>query len=254
MTIKRKILINVAYAAVVIGGVFAVWAIAAAATGSEFVVPSIGSTFVALGDVLGGAAFWRDLGGTLLRCLIGYVIAVALGFALFFLCTAYKRMRAVVEPLISALRSLPAVAITLVLILSVGVHGTPVVLAVLVIMPMMYSAARAKISVVPRELAETSVLLGANKLQTMRILWLPCLSSALPDILSSALSYNIKTVIGAEILAQTPLSLGMLMKLSQLNLQPARLIAYVIVAVALSVIVELVVKLALKRVFARFSD
>lgn len=254
MIVKRKIIINAAYAAIVIGGVFAVWAIAAAISGSEFVVPSIGSTFRALGDVLSGGAFWRELGGTLLRCLIGYAISVALGFILFFLCTAYKPVRAVVEPIISALRSLPAVAVTLVLILSVGVNGTPVVLAVLVIMPMMYSAARAKISVVPRELEEAGVLLGANKLQTMRILWLPCLSSALPDILSSALSYNIKTVIGAEILAQTPLSLGMLMKLSQLNLQPARLIAYVLAAVVLSVIVEITVKLLLKRVFARFSD
>ncbi|MCX4312763.1 MAG: ABC transporter permease subunit [Clostridia bacterium] len=253
MKISKKLIFNIVYAVAVIGVVLAVWAIAAAAIGSEFVLPSIGATAATLGDVLGSKLFWSGLGGTLARCAISYAIAVALAFLLLFLCTAYTAVRRIVEPIISALRSLPAVAVTLILILAVGAYGTPIVLSVLVIMPMIYSAARAKLAVLPKELEEVTVLFGANKFQTMKILWLPCLAPASPDILSSALSYNIKTVIGAEILAQTAGSLGMLMKLSQLYLESAMLIAYVIAAVVVSVIAEIVTKALLKLAVKRFA-
>lgn len=254
MRVTKKLIFNIVYAVAVIAVVLAVWAAAAAAVGSEFVLPSVSATARKLGDVLGTSLFWHGLGGTLARCAIGYAISVALAFSLLFLCTSFPVVRRAVEPIISALRSLPAVAVTLVLILAVGGYGTPVVLSVLVIMPMMYSAARAKLAVLPKELEEVTVLFGANKIQTMKLLWLPCLAPASPEILSSALSYGIKTVIGAEILAQTAGSLGMLMKLSQLYLESAMLIAYVLAAVVVSVVAEVLLRAVLKLAVARYVE
>lgn len=251
MSVKKKILFNIIYIAAVVGIVFVVWAIAAAVIDSEFVLPGIPETFSALGTVLAGVEFWTGLGGTLLRCVIGYVISAALAFLLFCLCTAFEGAARVFDPLISALRSLPAVAVTLILILLVGGRGAPVVLGVLVIMPIMYSGARASVATVPQELAEVCDMYGAGKLKRLRVLWLPKLNSALPDVLSSAFSYNIKTVIGAEILAQTAKSLGMLMKFSQMYLQTSMLIAYVVTAVVISVLAELIIKYVLKLILKK---
>jgi len=118
----------------------------------------------------------------------------------------------------------------------------------------MYSSARARVSAVPRELEEVCLICGANRLQTLRALWLPCLASGLPDNFSSAFSYTVKTVLGAEILAQTAESLGMLMKLSQLYLQTSLLIALVIAAVVVSVVCEYILKAVLSIALARYRD
>lgn len=249
----KRISVDAAYIVAVVGITLIVWAIGAAAVDSEFVLPSIGATFAAFGDVFRFGAFWSGLGGTLLRSLIGFAISFALFAIAFALSTASTHFARLIDPVISALRSLPAVAVTLVLVLAVGGHGAPVVLGVLVIMPIMYSSARARVATVPKELSELCVLWGASKRQTFKALWFPCLASGLPEILSTAFSYNIKAVVGAEILAQTSDSLGMLMKIAQSNLQTAMLVAYVVAAVVVSVVAEAIVR-AVTRVALKSFD
>ncbi|WP_251182448.1 ABC transporter permease [Anaerocaecibacter muris] len=245
---------NALYVAAVVAVALGVWAIAAAAVGSEFVLPEISTTLSALRVALKSADFWSGLFGTVLRSVIGYFISLGLFFIAFFLSTAFYSFARIVEPIISALRSLPAVAVTLILTLAVGAHGTPVVLGVLVIFPILYSSAKARTATVPAELVEVCRICGAGKIKTFTSLWLPCLAGALPESLATAFSYNIKAVIGAEILAQTAESLGMLMKLAQIYLEPALLIAYVIAAVAVAVLCECVIRGALKIVLRKYSD
>ena len=223
---------NALYVAAVIAVALGVWAIAAAAVGSEFVLPEISTTLSALRVALKSADFWSGLFGTVLRSVIGYFISLGLFFIAFFLSTAFYSFARIVEPIISALRSLPAVAVTLILTLAVGAHG----------------------ATVPAELVEVCRICGAGKIKTFTSLWLPCLAGALPESLATAFSYNIKAVIGAEILAQTAESLGMLMKLAQIYLEPALLIAYVIAAVAVAVLCECVIRGALKIVLRKYSD
>lgn len=250
----KKALYNVLYCAAVIGVVLCVWSIAAAIVGSEFVLPDLKLTFGSFGRVFRNPEFWSGLGGTMFRSAIGFAISIALSAALFFLSTAFDGFRKIVEPLISALRSMPAVAITLILALVVGGFGTPIVLGVLVIMPIMYSAARARTATVSKELKEICALYGANKFQTFKALWFPCLAGALPEMLGTAFSYNIKAVIGAEILAQTANSLGMLMKISQQYYETALLIAFVVISVVVAVVCEWALRVALKICLRKYAD
>lgn len=253
-TVAKKIIGSAVYAIAVIGIALAVWAGAAAAVDSEFVLPSVQTTAREFVKIFGIADFRSGLGGTLLRSSVGFFISLGLFFATFFTSTAFPVFKRIIEPIISALRSLPAVAVTLILSLAVGGYGTPVVLGVLVIYPIMYSAAQARTATVSAELKEICVLLGANKRQTFKALWFPNLAGGLPDSLSSAFSYNIKAVIGAEILAQTAESLGMLMSQAQAYLEPARLIALVIAAVIVSVSAEIALRFALKLALRRYAD
>ncbi|MDE6201468.1 MAG: ABC transporter permease subunit [Clostridiales bacterium] len=252
--IKKTFIINTLYIAVAFALILCAWWAAAAVADSEFVVPTIGAAFTALGKVFENPEFWDGLLGTLLRSVIGFGISVALFFVTFFFATAYDGFKMVVEPIIGVMRSLPAVAVTLILMLAVGGNATPVILGVLVIYPIMYSSAVARTATLPRELKEICVICGGGRLTMFKSVYLPCLAGGLPESLATAFSYNIKAVIGAEILAQTVDSLGMLMKLSQVYLQPAMLVAFVIVAVVVSVVAETVIRIVLKTALRRFTD
>lgn len=250
----KNILINVVYAAVVLGIAFGVWAVAAAAVGSQFILPDIRSTFDALGTLFFERSFAVGLAGTLFRCALGYAISVAIFFVLFFFSTAFKGFGRVAEPIVAALRTLPTLALSLILAVWVGGYTMPVVLGVLVIMPILYSSAKARIATIDRELGEICVILGAGKWQKFRALWFPHLAAALPESLASAFSYNIKAVIGAEILASTADSLGMLMNGSYAYLQTANLIALTLVAVVVSVACEFVLRTALGVALKKYRD
>ncbi len=253
MSAKRKIAYNVLYAIILVAIVFAAWAIAAAAIDSEFVLPGIADTFAELGRVLTLKTFWTALSGTLLRSLIGYSISLALFFALFFFATAFTSVRKITQPLISAMRTLPTMAVALILAVWAGVYAAPIVLGVIVILPQLYSSATAHNASVPTELVEVNRLCGATKTQNFFSLYLPYAASAFPESLASAFSFNIKIVIAAEILMQTANSLGMLMRLSEIYLQTASLIAMTFAAVVVSVACEFAIRSVLKLALRKYA-
>lgn len=250
----KKHLIDALYVVALVAVIFAAWAICAAAVDDSFVLPDVAETFSALGETLALRAFWTGLGGTVLRCVISYAISVALFFALFCLSAAFDGFRRFIDPLISALRTMPTVAVALILALVVGGYVAPVVLAVLVIMPILYSSARARVATVPTELTEVCRICGANRRQTLSSVYLPTAAAGLPDALSSAFSYNVKAVIGAEILVQAAGSLGMLMNLAKAYLMTASLIAMTFFAVVLAVASELALRALLNFALAKYRE
>ena len=76
----------------------------------------------------------------------------------------------------------------------------------------------------------------------------------MPDALSSAFSYNVKAVIGAEILVQAAGSLGMLMNLAKAYLMTASLIAMTFFAVVLAVASELALRALLNFALAKYRE
>lgn len=254
----RKILLNILYAAASIGLVLAVWAIAAAVVDTELILPSIGETFEAFGTIFGDptmrARLGAGLGGTLARSVLSFAVSFACFFLLFFLCTVFDVCARIVEPIISALRTLPTMALSLLLAIWAGGYYAPVIVGALVTMPYMYAAAKARNATVQKELEEICTLLGAGRVRTFCALWLPHVAAGLPEITSSAFSFGMKAVISAEILMQTADSLGHLMNLSKVYFETAMLIAFVFVAVVVAVASEYIIKLALRAALRKYEE
>lgn len=252
--IVKKTAVNAAYILIVIALVFGIWAVAAAFIHTEFILPDIAVTFSALGELLKNMEFWTGLFGTLLRSLVGYAISVALFFVLFYLSTAFGGVKKIVTPLMSALRTLPTMAVALVISIWAGARLTPVILGVTVLLPQLFSSSVARNATVPNELIEVCSICGASRTQKFLSVYLPNAAAGLPESLSSALSFGIKITVAAEILMQTSRSLGMLMMLSQMYLMTANLIALTFAAVIVSVILEWTVRLILSFALRRFKD
>ncbi len=251
----KKLALNALYIIAVIGIALGVWAACAAVADSELVLPDIATTFAALGDALALEIFWSALANTLLRALLGFLISVILAGGLFFVCSISDVAARLIRPIVSALRTLPTMAVSLILAIWAGALIAPIVLGVLVVMPMLFSALYARAATLPKELIEAAQVLGAGRVRIFTSVTLPCLAASLPESLSTAFSFGIKIVIAAEILMQTADSLGMLMYLSQTTyLQTAMLIAYVFIAVVLSVVCEFILRAVLARALHRFND
>ncbi len=248
----NKIAENVLYAAIAVALVLGVWAVAATAAGSELVLPSVPAAFDALFKLLGSGAFWKAIGGTLLRAAISYAIAAALFFLLFFICSCSKAAAHIVEPLISALRTLPTMAVALLLAIWSNGYVAPVILGASVVMPQLYSAARTRNAQVPSDLEDVLKVYGAGRVRSFTSLYLPHAATGFAESFSAALSFDIKIVIAAEILVQTAGSLGMMMKLSQINFEAAALIAMILCAVVISVALEYAVRAILKRALSKY--
>ncbi len=139
---------------------------------------------------------------TVLRCLAGFFLAVALGIPLGLWMGLEARARAAFDYIIQFFRPLPPLSYLMLLILWFGTgEASKIVLLFLTAFPIVVSATMAGVRSVPALRIQAAEMLGVPR---GRILWHVILPSAAPLIVTGlkiALAAAFSTVVAAEFVA-----------------------------------------------------
>lgn len=215
-----------------------VWIIACFCVRNEYLLPSFTDTMNSLGRLLVDAAFWRAFSFTLLRTLFAFALSLLLGAGLAFLSNLHPWVRAFFAPVVSVLRTVPTMAVILILLLWTSPTVAPVIVALLVLMPVFYAATLSGIDEVKERYGQVA---GAFKVKRSRQLFKMYLPLAAPAVLAQAgsvFSMGLKIVISGEVLSSTFRSLGGMMQQAQIEVDIPRLLALTIVSVVLGFLLE----------------
>jgi len=239
---KKRILINLIFPFITLAVLIIIWAVAAKATNSELLLPSPLSTAKRLGGVFGDNSFYLSLWWTIKRTLWSFVISFVAAFFAAGLTAIIPNSESFVKPILYIVRCLPTMAVVLLFIIWTDSSKTPILVSILVLFPMMYSSFVVSLKETDRDLIETAKVFGANKFQLLKTVYLPKLMPTLVDSTASGLSFGLKVVVSAEVLAQSFNSIGWLMQESRLQFDTARLMALTVAVVALCMIIEIVIR------------
>ncbi len=226
------------------------WTIAYYAVRNEYLLPSFSETMVSVGKLFVDGAFWQAFGNTFLRTLWAFALSFVSGAALALLADFRGEVRAFFAPVVSVLRTVPTMAVILVLLLWTSPSVAPVVVSFLVLMPAVYAAALASLDDVE---ARYGTLAAAYGVSAGRRLWKMKIPLAAPALLKQSgaiASMGLKITISAEVLSNTFRSLGGLMQEAKMFVEMPRLLALTVLAVVLGFALEglcaLVVKLVVR--------
>ena len=214
------------------------WFVAYFIVGNDYVLPSVGSTFAAMGRILASASFWNAFGGTLLRTLWAFLASLICGVALALFARLFDCVRAVFAPLVSILRTVPTMAVILVLLLWTSPAVAPVVVGVLVLLPAVYAAALSAFDGVEEEYGELVRAFRVGRARKVFRMYLPL---AAPPVLQQAggiFSMGLKIVVSGEVLSSTYRSLGGMMQEAKMFVQMPDLLALTLVTVLLGFALE----------------
>ena len=178
------------------------------------------------------------LGGTLLRALFAFVISFLLAviFAVIaYLLPWFERFFA---PIVSVLRSMPILAVLLILLSFLDAGQAPIAVAFLSLFPMLYVGVLAALSGVDSHLIEISRVYGTPVWRRVTALYLPLASSYILKESGAALSFSLKLVVSAEVLSFTVKSLGGMMQDAKLYAEIPQLFALVGVTFIVGLILE----------------
>ena len=219
------------------------WLVAYYAVKNEYLFPSIQDTFASLWQLLftGGAlarSFWRALGATLLRTLLAFLISLVCGVGLAALAVSFKGVRAFLAPIVSFLRTLPTLAIVLMLILWTSPSLAPVFVCVLVLLPAVYAAALTSFSDAVGRFSDFAKAYKIGKAKRIFGLYLPVSLPALVSEGGAILAMGLKITVSGEVLAATFQSLGGMMQEAQIYLEVPRLFALTLLTVLLGFLLE----------------
>ena len=194
------------------------------------------------------SSFYSQLFGTIGRVFIALVLAIVLGIVLG-ICAVNRYIRACLRPLVATIKSIPVMAITLVILVNFDKNSAPIIIGFLMAFPIMYNSTMLGIDSIDKELIEISKVYCTNVKTKIFKVWVPLM---LPSVFSGVETSGgmcVKAVISAEILCYTIKSLGLAMHIAKSSLEPsdmAILFAYCLVAILLSLAIELIVKLISK--------
>ena len=218
-----------------------VWVVAYFAVGNHLLIPSFSESIKEVGALLVSKGFWLGLGMSLLRAGIAFLISFVLAVIFAVVAYLYPTFGGFLAPVVSALRSLPILAVLLILLSFLGAGEAPVAVAFLSLFPMLYTGVLAAISGVDKHLIEVSRVQGTPLFRRVSAIYLPLSSPYILKEAGGALSFSLKLIVSAEVLASTAKSLGGMMQEAKIYAEIPQLFALV----GLTFVVGLVLELSL---------
>ena len=244
---KYNIILSVAAIALM----WLAWIVAYYAVGNDYIVPSFQDTAISFFACFGEGAFWTAFAFTLLRTLAAFLISFLLAALCSALSAISKIFKGLLNPLIVTLRTLPVLAVMLVILIWTSVTVAPLIVTFLLLFPAMYAQFSSAVDGLDANIIEMAKVYNVSKKDRLLKMYLPMVSPSVFSQAGANMSLGLKVMISAEVLSNTFRSLGGLMQNARFFLDMPRLAALTIVAVITGLLLELAFS-QLKRINSKW--
>lgn len=232
--------LNFLYTLAAIALMWVVWLIAAAAVRNEYLIAPVGASVKEFFALFANAFFWRALGNTFARTLVAFLLSFVTALACACLAAAFKPFAAFIRPVTAFFRTLPTMAVLLLILVWLTPRTAPVAVAVLVLFPMIYTQLSAGIAGVDGELLQMAKVYKIPVRRKIASIYLPHLAPIALNETGAGLSFGLKLIISAEVMASTRTALGGMIGEAQAYINLPKMAALTVAAVVLGILTELV--------------
>lgn len=224
-----------------------VWQIIAIAIDFSFLFPDVPETFKSLWAILTKANTCKVLLLTLKRVFLSLLFGTVFAGALAIASAKLELVRITVAPVISVMKSTPVAVIAVLLYSLFSGDAAPVVVALLMIMPVIWQNLMDGYNSIDRNLWELCDAYEFSFKKRLRVLILPALLKYFVPAFITSVGLSWKAVISAEILVHTIDSVGDMIYESKYQLDTASVFAWTVIIIAMSIALEKLVQILLKR-------
>ena len=192
----------------------------------------------ALWRLMGESAFWIVVGTSLLRIVTGFVLALLVGVALAMLTTRFSVLHALFSPVLSVVRAAPVASFIFVAFLWIKAEEMPAFIAFLMVVPLVWGNVRQGILSTDRGLLEMARVFRLSRWERLLHIRLPVVRPYLQAAVSTGFGFAWKAGVAAEILCWPKDSIGYHIAAAKNLVETADVFAWTAVVVALSVVLE----------------
>ncbi len=218
------------------------WQAAACLVAMPILLPGPLQTLEALARLCSVPSFWISAGGSLLRIMTGYSLALVFGVILSILCAGYETAEALLSPLRTLIRSTPITSFIILVLLWLNVDKVPVFIVFLTVFPVIWHGVQQGIQQTDADLLEMAGVYAFKPLQVLRYVYLPCVVPYFYSSAATGLGFAWKAGIAAEVIAKPAYSIGKNLQDAKVYLQTESLFAWTLVVILFSLALELLLK------------
>ncbi len=213
-----------------------------------FLIPTPLETLKAL-FVLGQTGqFYLAVLESLLRIILGFTLGVLVGFLGGVAADKFSLFNDITSPAIQVIKAVPVASFIILAFFWFKSDELPIFIAFLMVLPMVWSATLSALSGIDKKYIEMA---RVYKLSTARIFFkikMPFITPTLLTTCLTALGFAWKSGIAAEIICRPQMALGTLLNDHKNYFDMPSVFALTVVVAVLSIILEIVLKQAVRRV------
>jgi len=201
-------------------------------------LPAPAEVLAKLFALLPDPMLYRTLLHTLGRTLSAYALGIAAAVVLGALCLRFRAAELLLSPLLSAVRATPVTSFIVLALVWLSSSRVPVLTGMLMTLPVVCSALMQAVRGIDPKLLEMAKLYGFGRVKTLTQIYIP---SAMPAFVSSclaAIGLCWKAVVAAEVIGVPKLAVGSRLYEAKIYLETDSLLAWTIMIVLLSVMLE----------------
>ena len=224
-----------------------VWQLAALLVGRELLLPGPLAVARALCALAVTGDFWLSALMTLLRVFLGLAWGTAAGVLLAFLTHFSPWAAALLSPAVKVVRATPVVSFILLVYLWVVRAAIPAVIAGLMVLPVIWGSMTAGLAAVDPQLLEMAGAYRFSRFKTLRLIYLPSLRGHFTSGALTAFGLAWKSGVAAEVICPPAMAIGSRLQAARLALETPELFAWTLAIIALSLLLERLLRLLLER-------
>lgn len=224
-----------------------VWAVCSHLIGQELLLPTPWLVAASLWRLMGQGDFWIAVGMSLLRVLGGFAAAVVVGVLLAVLTTRFSLVHTVLAPILHIVRAAPVASFIILAYVWLRAGLLPAFIAFLMVVPLVWENVRQGILHTDTKLLEMARVFRLGRMQRLRYVRLPAVRPYLEAALTTGFGFAWKSGIAAEIICWPDRSIGQNMHNAKAYLETPEVIAWTVVVVVLSVVLEWLLKRTIRK-------
>lgn len=232
----------------------ALWQGAAMIVGNPLILPTPVETVLRLFELAGESKFWLFTALSLLRILIGIIIAIPAAWLFAALCSGSEIINALFSPAVTLMKSTPVVSFILIAIFLVDRHTIPSAITFMMVFPVLFENVREGISQTPKDLLEMADIFCVSWFMKVKRIYIPAIKPFFFPALTTSVGLAVKAGVAAEVVAYIPDSIGKMLSDAKSYMEPADLLAWTVVIIAISLITERALHLFLNHTKRRAAN
>lgn len=223
-----------------------VWAACYRAVGQDLLLASpaqVARRFAFVAE----ASFWRCVGMSLWRTAAAYGLGVIIACVLAVVCHVSKLLDEVISPALLVVRATPVASFIILALVWLSSSNVPILAGILMVVPVVFANLREGISSTDPRLLEMAQLFGWGRLKTWRRVVIP---TALPTFVAACqacVGLCFKATIAAEVIGVPKNAIGTQLYNAKIYLETDGLMAWTVVVIILSMVIERLLKAAFER-------
>ncbi len=210
---------------------------------NPFIIPTIGSVFDEIVNILSNVSTIKEIMITIKRLLIGLIIGISSGLFLGILLGKVKILNTLFAPIINTIRVIPPISWVVLAMIWLGLNDYPSIFIVIIsTMPTIFICVIDGINNIDKKFIEMAHVFKISKRKQLKSIIIPSIIPYFKSGLKIVIGSSWKVIIMAEVLTVNN-GIGGAITEARLNIETQTVIAWTVIVVFLSFILDKIVSL-----------